>query len=164
MPSFRNTAMHDFSSSLFVLCLHHLQVRKYHFFFSFASRMWNLHCRLICRRRLNPASRCNPSKMIMPFSGDANAVKTASIVGVFRDTKTKTIHFSVNGNDQGVALQNIPRSIHGFLHLRSQGGKICATLMPDHREGTTNDNTDNFSRTLLLTVCCLFLIFQSCNV
>ena len=67
-------------------------------------------------------------------------IKTGSDLSVYRDLKSKTIHFIVNGKEQKVSCcRNDPDFCYGYLRLSSKDSysRIQVTLVPgDKDEGS----------------------------
>ena len=98
-------------------------------FSSFLFRAWNLHD--IYQKRETKTSYGTP-KTLGHFYGDAKEVRSGGIVRVWQNPNSSSLHFSVNGLDQGIAVKQIPEFLYGFVRVASRGtpGTIRITTFP----------------------------------
>jgi len=95
----------------------------------------------------------NGTTMIDQYGQNLDRLQIGDRVGVMRKDNA-TLHFYVNGADQGVAAMNVPERVYGVIDLYGQAAQATIVDNVDFYSPTTNNSS--FSNTTLYR--CDFLI------
>jgi len=99
----------------------------------------------------------NGTTMIDQYGQNLDRLQIGDRVGVMRKDNA-TLHFYVNGADQGVAAMNVPEKIYGVIDLYGQAAQATIVDNVDFYSPTTNNSS--FSNTTLYR--CAFLMMKFC--
>lgn len=88
----------------------------------------------------------NGTTMIDQYGQNLDRLQIGDRVGVMRKDNS-TLHFYVNGADQGVAAMNVPERIYGVIDLYGQAAQATIVDNVDFYSPTTNNSS--FSNTTL---------------
>ena len=99
-------------------------------------RAWNSKSEQIYRKPFDSRNAFDSAVQIMYHNCK---ITNGSILSVYRNLKTNTIHFVINGKEQKVSISGKgPDFCYGFLRLSAKGGgsEVRVTLFPVINEGT----------------------------
>lgn len=88
----------------------------------------------------------NGTTMIDQYGQNLDRLQIGDRVGVMRKDNS-TLHFYVNGADQGVAAMNVPDRVYGVIDLYGQAAQATIVDNVDFYSPTTNNSS--FSNTTL---------------
>lgn len=88
----------------------------------------------------------NGTTMIDQYGQNLDRLQIGDRVGVMRKDNA-TLHFYVNGADQGVAAMNVPERVYGVIDLYGQAAQATIVDNVDFYSPTTNNSS--FSNTTL---------------
>ncbi|XP_015586465.1 neuralized-like protein 4 [Cephus cinctus] len=88
----------------------------------------------------------NGTTMIDQYGQNLDRLQVGDRVGVMRKDNA-TLHFYVNGADQGAAAMNVPEKVYGVIDLYGQAAQATIVDVTDFYSPTTNNSS--FSNTTL---------------